>query len=236
LEDKAGVWHIAWCWRETPDVVTNFDICYAKSLDRGMSWKSWDGRDLELPITPENAYVVEHIGQKRGLINVGTLVVDTEGRPYIGYTRFDDEGHNQIYVAAAVDEKWKIVQLTNWRHRFYFEGRGTIPQYPPVPRLSITKEQKILVSYSYAYAEPKKGQSVLTRQQLLTMGPGQYPVWKAHTIHHKIPHIRAVNQGPLPAGFTHYMQQETDQPNRDHRPEKPREPTMIYVVEVRNKN
>jgi hypothetical protein len=39
----------------------------------------------------------------------------------------------------------------------------------------------------------------------------------------------------LPPGFTHYMQQETDSPNRDRKPDKPKEPTMIYIVEVKDK-
>ncbi len=235
LEDEDGVWHIAWCWRETPDVVTNFDVCYAKSLDRGASWKSWDGRGLELPITPENAHVVERIGQKSGLMNGGTLVVDKQGRPYIGYTRFDDDGNNQIYVASPVDGTWKIVQLTDWKHRFYFEGRGTIPEYPPIPRVEVTQEQKIRISYGNRYAEPLKGQFVLTREQLLTMQPGQYPLEKSQAVSAPVPHIRAVNRGPLPPGQTHYMQQETDSPNRDRKPDSPREPTMIYLVEVQVK-
>jgi len=235
LEDNNGVWHIAWCWRQTPDVVTNFDICYAKSLNRGLSWKGWNGRDLELPITPENAYVVEHIKQNSGLINAGTLVVDNEGRPYIGYTRFDEDGHNQIYIAATVDNKWKIIQLTDWKHRFYFQGRGTIPKYPPVPRLSITEEQKILITYNYADAKPQNGQLILSRKQLLTTRPGQYPFKRAEASHSGIPHIRAVNHGPLPPGYTHYMQQQADSPNRDRKPEHPREPAMIYVIEVKEK-
>jgi hypothetical protein len=235
LEDKKGIWHIAWCWRETPDVITNFDICYAKSLDRGLSWKSWDGRDFELPITPENAHVVESIRQNSGLINGGSLVVDAEGRPYIGYTRFDENGHNQIYIATPVDDNWKIIQLTDWKHRFYFSGRGTIPQYPPIPRVSITKDRKILIKYHNKYAEPQRGQMELTREKLLNMKPGQYKVRKADGRYHNIPNVRAVNRGALPPGFTHYMQQETDSPNRDRRPDKPKEPTMIYIVEVKDK-
>ncbi len=235
LEDKDGVWHIAWCWRQTPDVVTNFDICYAKSLNRGASWKGWDGRDLEMPMTPENAYIVEHIEQKSGLLNGGTLCVDGKGRPYIGYTRFDEDGHNQIYIATSVGTKWRIVQLTDWKHRFYFQGRGTIPQNPPVPRISITNDDRIMVIYSYTYAKPKKGQLLLTRRQLLNMKPGQYLFEKAQASHSAIPHVRAVNHGPLPQGYIHYMQQETDSPNRDRKPENPRESTMIYVVEVKNK-
>ncbi|MHC4325164.1 MAG: BNR repeat-containing protein [Planctomycetota bacterium] len=233
LEDNQGIWHIAWCWRETPDVVTNFDVCYAKSSDRGVSWKTWDGRKLELPITPENAGVVESIAQKTGLMNGGTLVVDGKGMPYIGYTRFDEDGHNQLHIATPHDGRWQIVQLTDWKNRFYFEGRGSIPSSPPTPRLYITEDRKIQVTYRNSRAEPKKGQFVLTREQLLTAKPGQYPAEKSQASYSALPDIRAVNHGPLPDGQIHYMQQQTDSPNRDRKPENPREPTMIYVVEVK---
>jgi hypothetical protein len=234
LEDNSGVWHIAWCWRETPDVVTNFDVCYAKSLDRGTTWETWDGHELELPITPENAGVVERIAQKSGLMNGGTFVVDAQGRPYVGYTRFDRDDNNQLYIATPVGSTWKIVQLTNWKHRFYFEGRGTIPESPPTPRVSIGQDRKIRISYSSRHAQPRKGQFVLTREQLLKSRPGQRAVQKSDISSPVVPNIRAVNRGPLPPGQTHYMQQETDRPNRDRKPESPREPTMIYLVEVGN--
>ena len=235
VEDNKGIWHITWCWRETPDVITNFDICYAKSLDRGLSWQGWDGSDLVLPITPENAYVVDAIKQDSGLMNGGTLAIDSEGRPYIAYTRFDDNGHNQIYVATPVGDKWKIVQLTDWKHRFYFSGRGSIPQRPPIPRASITKEQKILIRYRNSFARPRNGQLILTREQLLRMKPSEYDFIRAVNSGHNIPDVRAINRGKLPPGFTHYMQQEVDSANRDRKPEKPRKPTMIYVVEVEDK-
>jgi hypothetical protein len=67
------------------------------------------------------------------------------------------------------------------------------------------------------------------------MQPGQYPAQKSRLPSAPVPHIRAVNRGPLPPGETDYMQQETDSANRDRRPENPRGPTMIYVVEVRQK-
>ncbi|MBN2314973.1 MAG: BNR repeat-containing protein [Sedimentisphaerales bacterium] len=235
LEDNNGVWHFAWCWRETPDVVTNFDVCYARSLDRGVSWTTLDGRKLELPITPENAGVVDPIPQQSGLMNGGTFVVDAEGRPYIGYTRFDKDGYNQLYVATPIGDTWKIIQLTDWKHRFYFEGRGTIPESPPTPRLSITPDRKIEINYSNRYAKPTKGRFVFTREQLLTSQPGQSDIRKSEVTSPALPNIRAVNRGPLPEGQTHYMQQQTDRPNRDRKPETPREPTMIYLVEVINK-
>jgi hypothetical protein len=233
LEDKNGTWHIAWCWRETPDVITNFDICYAKSLDRGASWKGCDGRDLELPITPENAHLAESIKQDSGLMNGGSFAVDNQGLPYVGYTRFDKDGYNQLYVATPAGGEWKVIQLTDWNHRFYFQGRGTIPESPPTPRVSITADQKILITYSNRYAGIPEGQMVLTREQLLAGTPGQFTPEQAVDSAPRIANIRAVNRGSLPAGFTHYMQQQTDSPNRDRKPEDARQPTMIYVVEVK---
>jgi hypothetical protein len=160
--------------------------------------------------------------------------MDTEGRPYIGYTRFDKDGHNQLYIATPVDDTWKIIQLTDWTHRFYFEGRGTIPESPPVPRVTITKDRKIQITYSNRHAEPRKGQFVLTREQLLASRPGQIAIEKSATTSPAVPNIRAVNRGLLPPGEKHYMQQQTDRPNRDRKPENPRESTVIYVVEVKN--
>jgi len=154
---------------------------------------------------------------------------------YIGYTRFDENGHNQIYIATPVDDNWKIIQLTDWKHRFYFSGRGTIPQYPPIPRVTITKDQKILIKYRNTYAEPRNGQLALAREQLIAMKPSQFNVLKADDTNHNIPNVHAVNQGPLPPGFTHYMQQEADSPNRDRKPDNPKEPTMIYIAEVKDK-
>jgi hypothetical protein len=122
--------------------------------------------------------------------------------------------------------------LTDWKHRFYFSGRGTIPESPPTPRVSITADQKILVSYSNRYAGIQRGQLLLTREQLLTGKPGEYTIERAVDKAPKIPHVRAVNRGPLPRGEKHYMQQQTDSPNRDRKPEDTREPTMIYIVEV----
>ena len=41
--DTKGTIHISWVWRESPDVASNHDLCYAKSAD-GITWvnsKKW---------------------------------------------------------------------------------------------------------------------------------------------------------------------------------------------------
>ncbi|MFB3788009.1 MAG: BNR repeat-containing protein [bacterium] len=232
-EDRRGVLHIAWCWRETPDVETNFDIGYAKSEDGGLTWKQWDGTKYELPIRPENAEVVDDIPQRAGLMNGGSLAIGADGNPYIGYTRFDAAGHNQIYVATPVEKTWRIIQLTKWEARFWFEGRGTIPEYPPIPRLAIEGDGRIRVRYSSDKVSPPAGEMVFTRDQLLSGMPGDFEIHPGSDDGPGIPNIRAVNQGPLPNGEIHYMTQEVDRPNRDRQPENPQPPTMIYIVETK---
>lgn len=232
-EDRRGILHIAWCWRETPDVETNFDICYARGEDGGRSWKHWDGTEYELPIRPENAEVVDDIPQRAGLMNGGTLVIDGEGNPYIGYTRFDAAGHNQIFVATPAGKAWRIFQLTNWETRFWFEGRGTIPEYPPIPRLSLRQDGRIGVRYGGGKVTPPEGEIVFTREDLLDSKPGEFAIQPVADDGPGIPDILAVNQGPLPNGETHYLTQEVDKPNRDRKPENPKKPTMIYLVETK---
>jgi hypothetical protein len=225
------VFHIAWCWRETPDVRTNFNVCYAKSLDRGRIWKPWSGTATELPITPLNAEVVDPIPQNQGLMNAGSLVVDGKGRPYIGYTRCDKAGFNQLYIATPEEKKWRIIQVTDWKTRFGFEGRGTIPRSPPVPRLKFRSEGYLEVRFSQPEAPYESTAFRVTRVELLSMEPGGYLPLQALEPEFPIPHVRAVNEGPLPGNQQHYMQQLVDRPHRDRKPKYPKDPTMIYIVE-----
>lgn len=231
-EGPDGALHIAWCWRETPDVLTNFDVCYARSEDKGMTWTSWTGEAFDLPMTPENADVVADIPQRSGLMNGGSLAIDNEGNPYIGYTRYDDEGRSQLYVATPHEGVWRNIQITDWPHRFEFEGRGSIPASPPLPSVSSAGDG-IHISYRNSRVEPGHGVIRLTHSELLSLKPGEVAFSQVESNSRGIAHLRAVNRGPLPDGESHYMQQETARPNRDRKPENPKAPTMIYLVEVK---
>ena len=49
--DRFGTLHLSWVWRETWMVETNHDLCYARSLDGGLTWQRSDGTPYSLPIT-----------------------------------------------------------------------------------------------------------------------------------------------------------------------------------------
>ncbi|HLS27919.1 MAG TPA: BNR repeat-containing protein [Opitutales bacterium] len=121
-----GFYHLAWIWRDTPDCETNHHISYARSRDL-MKWERGDGKPLELPITFGSGAVVDPVEPEGGAINNNVrLGFDSRHRPIISYHKFDGDGNTQIYNARLEEGEWKIYQTTNWKHRWWFEGRGSI--------------------------------------------------------------------------------------------------------------
>src|SRR5687768_6196662 len=53
--DARGTIHVSWVWRESPNVATNHDLCYAKSTDGGRTWIRSSGEKYQLPITAATA-------------------------------------------------------------------------------------------------------------------------------------------------------------------------------------
>jgi beta-glucanase (GH16 family) len=53
--DTKGNIHLSWVWRETPDVATNHDMCYARSPDGGKTWTNSKSKKYALPVTEKSA-------------------------------------------------------------------------------------------------------------------------------------------------------------------------------------
>jgi hypothetical protein len=124
--DRRGHWHISWCWRETGDVSTNHDLCYAKSTDGGISWQKSTGEKYNLPITAENAEYIRRIPQNHELINQTSMTVDSKGRPVIvGYWRPENTDVPQYHVAYFEGATWQTRQVSRRVSAFRLSGRGT---------------------------------------------------------------------------------------------------------------
>lgn len=125
--DATDAIHISWVWRETSDVATNHDLCYAVSKDYGKTWERSDGRTYELPIDINNAEVIVPIPQKSGLTNQTSMTTDLDGKPYIAtYWRAADIDNVQIYLVYP-DESghWIKSQVTRRLTDFKLSGGGT---------------------------------------------------------------------------------------------------------------
>jgi hypothetical protein len=124
--DSSGVIHISWVWRETPDVASNHDLCYAKSLDGGRTWRRSNGSVYELPITAATAEYAWKIPPKSELINQTSMCADARGRPYVAtYWRPEGSPAPQYMVVYHDGASWKAAQVAKRTTPFTLSGTGT---------------------------------------------------------------------------------------------------------------
>jgi len=124
-----GRFHLSWVWREAPDAATNHDLSYARSRDL-VEWEGADGRPVALPITLATpGMIVDPVPVGGGILNgTGQVGFDSRNRPVLAYFKHDSAGMSQAYVARWQDDRWHIVQVSDWQHRFDPAGRGSLPQ------------------------------------------------------------------------------------------------------------
>jgi hypothetical protein len=124
--DARGAIHLSWVWRETPDVATNHDLCYAKSTDGGKSWQKSGGEKYQLPITAKSAEYVWRIPQGSELINQTSMCADAEGKPYIAtYWRPQGTTVPQYHLIYQEGGNWRMSQVSQRRAPFSLSGGGT---------------------------------------------------------------------------------------------------------------
>lgn len=121
-----GYYHLVWVWRDTPDAATNHDLSYAKSRDL-IHWEQSNGAPQSLPITFDNAEIVDPVPARGGMINGNTVIgFDRQQRPVVTYHKYDSRGNTQVYNARFERGNWKIYQATDWNFRWEFGGGGSI--------------------------------------------------------------------------------------------------------------
>lgn len=133
--DKNGYIHVSWVWRETNDVATNHDLCYACSKDGGTTWENSSGVPYSLPIDINNAEIICRIPQNSELMNQTSMTVDNEGYPYIAtFWRDKDSEVPQYRVVWKNDKGWKTTQMGERKTPFTLSGKGTkmVPISRPV--------------------------------------------------------------------------------------------------------
>ena len=124
--DPKGSIHISWVWRESPNVATNHDICYARSDDGGHTWMKSDGTPYSLPITAETAEIASPIPQKHDLINQTSMCTDTDGHPIIAtYFRPDGGKTIQYFIVRFDGKKWQTIQVSDRQTDFSLSGAGS---------------------------------------------------------------------------------------------------------------
>lgn len=126
--DAQGVIHLSWVWRESWDVSTNHDLCYARSKDGGLSWEKSTGEKYTLPITAATAEYAWMIPQKSSLINQTAMAADKNGNPYI-VTYWSENEIPQYQIVYLEKGNWKKIN-TGFRKTPFSLGGGGTKQIP----------------------------------------------------------------------------------------------------------
>lgn len=144
--DSRGVIHISWVWRETWDVATNHDMCYARSKDDGKTWQNSKGEEYTLPINASTAEYCLKIPQNSELINQTSMTTDRKGNPYIAtYWRAQESNVPQYHVIYQDGEKWHDLNLNFRETPFSLKGGGTKRIPISRPQIVVDKEKIYLI-------------------------------------------------------------------------------------------
>jgi len=138
--DKAGTLHISWVWRESPDVASNHDLCYARSKDGGLTWEKSTGEKYTLPITAATAEYACRIPQNSELINSTSMNTDDAGHPYIAtYWRDTSSTIPQYRLVYNEGQHWIAQRVSHRTTPFSLSGGGT-------KRIPISRPQLLIAN------------------------------------------------------------------------------------------
>ncbi|WP_290841866.1 BNR repeat-containing protein [Flavobacterium sp.] len=141
---SGGKIYISWTWRETYDVSTNHDLCFAMSDDEGKTWKKSSGETYQLPITEASAEKIWNIPQNSSLINQTAMTVDESGNPYIA-TYWKTGEIPQYKVVYLNDGKWQMSDSGFRKTPFDLGGGGTKRIPVSRPKLLVDSNKMYLI-------------------------------------------------------------------------------------------
>ena len=137
--DRRGGLHLAWVWRESPDVATNHDLCYARSDDGGRTWSTSGGAPLAVPMSARTAEYAARIPQRSNLMNAPAIAADEAGRPYVvTYWSPEPAAPPRFHVVHHDGAAWRFIEGPAQPEAFTLEGRGT--KAPPISRAVVLVE------------------------------------------------------------------------------------------------
>jgi len=118
LRDAQGTYHAVWTWHDPAGAELGHDLSYAQSRDL-KTWRRSDGGIVSLPLTIDNAQVVDPVPVRGGLLNVAVAAgFDTRNRLIISYHKYDARGYSQIYNARLEGATWRIYKTSHWTCRW----------------------------------------------------------------------------------------------------------------------
>ena len=137
--------HISWVWRETGDVATNHDLCYAVSDDFGETWHRSDGTPYTARINQAIAEVVSRIPQKSELINQTSMTAHDGQVLITSYWRPPGASAPQMMLVSWKSGVWSTEQITDRKLDFSLRGGGTRGIPLSRPQVLVSKDGPMVI-------------------------------------------------------------------------------------------
>ncbi|MEO5562215.1 MAG: BNR repeat-containing protein [Chitinophagaceae bacterium] len=225
--DQRGTIHISWVWRESPDVASNHDMCYARSEDGGISWSTSTGKKYTLPINAGTAEIACKIPQNSELINQTSMFADASGMYIATYWREAGDSVPQYHIIYKTGKEWKMQSLGFRKTPFSLSGAGT--KRIPISRPQIIawkKGKKLCAGIVFRDAERGDKVSIAVSKNITK------PKWEIHDLtQNAVGSWEPSYDTELwkAKGILHLFVQRTEQVDGEGRANIP--PQMVQVVE-----
>ncbi len=117
--------HMSFMLFERALTEVGYAIGYLRSPDAGMSWQRSDGKSVALPATPATIEIVAGSTNVEGPTNFrpGNIALDSDGVPWLVYSRIDREPFEAWVAGLTAEGKWKKIPLLPVIERKW-KGRG----------------------------------------------------------------------------------------------------------------
>ncbi|MBK7873360.1 MAG: BNR repeat-containing protein [Saprospiraceae bacterium] len=158
--DEKGIIHLSWVWRETWDVATNHDLCYARSVDGGKTWQKSTNEVYQLPIKQSTAEYAALIPMKSELINQTSMYADRNGNPHIvSYWTPQGTMIPQYHIIYNTGNGWRTQQVSSRTSPFSLSGGGT--KKIPIARPQLVLDDlKISAKEYLSFRDEERGNKV----------------------------------------------------------------------------
>ncbi len=159
--DTTGVIHVSWVWRESSDVSSNHDMCYAKSSDGGITWFNSKNEQYSLPITATTAEYIKRIDQNSNLMNQTSIYASNDSNVYICSYWTDTASNRPQYQLIYMndDKMWQTLTLSDRVTTFSLAGWGTKKIPISRPQILIDDSEDKPVVYMI-YRDEERGSKV----------------------------------------------------------------------------
>lgn len=147
--DEEGVLHLCWGYRTAAtNAATNFGLYYAKSKDKGLTWKNATGdASYVLPLTDANSEKIYDAASGSGYCNQNGACTDLNDYYHTVIWQYDESGFTQIKHIWFDGSEWQSEPVSDFDFTIPLENIAILDGTLSRPVIATTRYGKTFVFY-----------------------------------------------------------------------------------------